>query len=573
MERLTQSMRKEILDIQRFLTQGLFFALAPEERQALLTSSQKLLDRLNAVSDQVLVAGLVGGTGVGKSTVMNALAGAEIASTSHRRPYTDRVLLYRHESVELPRALTHTTVPWHEVAHRADGVMQIVLCDLPDFDSLVGEHRDRVLGFLEHLDVLVFVTSPEKYADRSFYAFLAGVPKARPNFYFVLNKTDLLFQGEDLEPGYRRMTSVVGLLRDYLEKADVPEPLVYPVSAEEAFRSLSCSPWNQFPAFRREIFREREAKEILAVKSANLDQEVRDLFARLQSEVVHLDTLRETLGEFVSQFEAERQGWEKAGRDILDAWVETRMKSYLLGRLETLAPLVGAGYGVARVAQEWRAWRGEKGEKADAPPSGEVSEPPAALRDQLARVEDRLVHRTLQRGVPASYRDRLQGALALREAWEGFSDRWKQQIELHLLTRKAPLFVGFRILQYAVYLTLFVLLLVALTDEEAGRWLFREPGPASFLHVLFSIVKRLFSLTGLGAVLTFGLIQIFVGVRFYKRYRARLEKRARRHLESLKRRLGRMWSGELDRVAESLERCELELASQRKMLAGRPDGE
>ena len=199
MERFTQGMRKEILDIQGFLTQGLFFALTPEERQALLTSSQKLLDRLNAVSDQVLVAGLVGGTGVGKSTVMNALAGAEIASTSHRRPYTDRVLLYRHESVELPRVLTRTTVPWHEVAHQADGVMQIVLCDLPDFDSLVGEHRDRVLGFLEHLDVLVFVTSPEKYADRSFYAFLAGVPKARPNFYFVLNKTDLLFQGEDLE--------------------------------------------------------------------------------------------------------------------------------------------------------------------------------------------------------------------------------------------------------------------------------------------------------------------------------------------------------------------------------------
>ena len=96
MELLTQRMRKEILEIQGFLTQGSFFALTPEEREGLLASSQKLLDRLNTLSDQVLVAGLVGGTGVGKSTVMNALAGADIASTSHRRPNTDRVLLYRH---------------------------------------------------------------------------------------------------------------------------------------------------------------------------------------------------------------------------------------------------------------------------------------------------------------------------------------------------------------------------------------------------------------------------------------------------------------------------------------------
>ena len=211
MERLTQRMRKEILEIQGFLTQGLFFALTSEERQDLLTSSQKLLDRLNVLSDLVLVAGLLGGTGVGKSTVMNALAGAEIAATSHRRPNTDRVLLYRHEEAELPHSLPKTTVPWHEVPHQAEGVRQIILCDLPDFDSLVGDHRERVLSFLEHLDVLVFVVSPEKYADESLYAFLEGLPKARPNFYFVLNKADLLFQGEDLEPGYRQLASITGL--------------------------------------------------------------------------------------------------------------------------------------------------------------------------------------------------------------------------------------------------------------------------------------------------------------------------------------------------------------------------
>jgi energy-coupling factor transporter ATP-binding protein EcfA2 len=573
MELPGQRMRKEILEIQGFLTQGLFLALTTEERQALLASSQKLLGRLDALSDQALVAGLVGGTGVGKSTVMNALAGAEIASTSHRRPNTDRVLLYRHEGVELPRALTKTEVPWHEVIHQADGVRQVIMCDLPDFDSLVGEHRGRVLRFLEHLDVLVFVTSPEKYADHALYAFLEGAPKAKPNFTFVLNKVDLLFQGEELEPGYRQLASLVGLFQEYLQKAKVSEPLVFPVSAAEAFRNLATSPWNQFPAFRREIFRDREAKEVMAIKSSNLDQEVQELLCRLQAELVHLDTLGRILDEFVKQFEGERGEWENRGQEILDAWVDTRMKGYVFDRLETLAPLVGPAYGVARTVQEWRSWKGEKGEAARPPSPEEASEPPGALRDQLESAENRVLHKALQGSVPASYRDRLRATLGIEGAWEAFSAHWKQQVELRLLAQRPPLLAGFRVVQYITYVTLVVLLLMALADEEAGRRFLADPGWASSFQVLFSIVKSLFSMTGLGAVLTFGLIQVFLGATFYKRYRARLEKRARKTLLALKRDLGRIWSGELDRIQGALKDCWGELASQRKALAKRLDRE
>lgn len=566
MEQLAQRMRKEILQIQEFLTDGLFLALAPEERQALLVSSQRLLDRLDTLSDQVLVAGLLGGTGVGKSTLMNALAGAEIASTSHRRPNTDRVLLYRHEGVELPPSLPKTTVPWDELVHQAEAVRRIVLCDLPDFDSLVGEHRDRVLGFLDHLDVLVFVTSPEKYADRSLYAFLENVPKARPNFYFVLNKIDLLFQGEDLEPGYRQLTSLSGLFQEYLQKVNVLEPLVFPVSAEEAFQGPVTRPWNQFPAFRRELFRDRDAKEVMAIKSANLDQEVQEILSRLQAEAVHLDTLGRILDAFLKEVEGEKALWAKQGRDILDIWVESRMKGYVLGHLETLAPLVGPAYGVGRVVQEWRSWKGNRRQKTDRASNEETSAPPTALRDQLESVENRVLHKALQAGVPAPYQDRLGVSLDVEGAWEAFSARWKQQIELRVLAQRAPFFLGFRIIQYAVYLSLLLLLLVALADEEAGRWFLREPGWASCFTVLFSIVKRLFSMTGLGAVVTFGLIQVFLGAWFYKRYRARLEKRARRTLQSLKRRLGRVWLVELDRVEDSLKASLNELAEQHNTL-------
>ncbi len=566
MEQLTRRMRKEILQIQEFLTDGLFLALAEEEKQALLVSARRLLDRLDTLSDQVLVAGLLGGTGVGKSTIMNALAGAEIASTGHRRPNTDRVLLYRHEGVELPPSLPKTEVPWQEFAHQAEAVRQIVLCDLPDFDSLVGEHRERVLGFLEHLDVLVFVTSPEKYADRSLYEFLEGVPKARPNFYFVLNKIDLLFQGEDLEPGYRQLTSLSGLFQEYLQKVDVSEPLVFPVSAEQALRGSATRPWNQFPAFRRELFRDREAKEVMAIKSANLDQEVQELLSRLQAEALHIDTLGRVLDAFLKEVQGEKALLEKQGQDILDIWVDTRMKGVVLARLETLGPLVGPGHGVGRVVQEWRSWKGDRQSGIVPPSRQETSEPPTALRDRLESVENRVLHKSLQAGVPAPYRERLEALLDVEGAWEAFSARWKQQIELRLLAQRAPRFPGFRVLQYAVYLGLLFLLLAALADEEAGRWFLREPGWASCFAVLFSIVKRLFSTTGLGAVLTFGLIQVFLGAWFYKRYRARLEKRSRKTLQSLKRRLGRTWSVELGRVEDSLKTTLEELAAQHKTL-------
>ncbi len=573
METFTQKMRKQVLEIRDFLKQGLLLALSQEERQGLLASSQKLLDRLEALSEQVLIVGLLGGTGVGKSTVMNALAGVSIASTSHRRPNTDRVLLYRHEEAELPPSIPTSQVPWHEVIHQAGGVRQIVLCDLPDFDSLVGEHRDRVVGFLEHLDVLVFVTSPEKYADHSLYEFLESVPKARPNFYFVLNKIDLLFQGEDLEPGYRQLTSLTGLFQEYLQKVKVSDPLVLPVSAEEAFRNPAVSPWNQFPAFRREVFRDREAKEVMTIKSSNLDQEVQEILSHLQAELTHVDTLGQILDAFVKQFQGDREEWEKQGQEIVDTWVDTRMEAYALGRLETLSPLVGPGYGVARVAQEWRAWKGDRGGDLR-PPSPEVAlVPPEALRETLERAENRVLHKTLQASVPASYRERIRPNLDLEGAWAAFSARWRQQIELRLLVQRAPLLVGFRVAQYTAYLTILVLLLMALTDEDAGRWFLESPGWASSFQVVFSIFKSLFSMTGLGAVLTFGLIQILLGVTFYRRYQARLEKRARRSLRSLRRDLERIWSGELDRVGNALMSCLAELASQRKTLTKRLDRE
>ena len=224
------------LDQFRVLLGGdALLSLGTEQQRLLREEGEKLSQKLRSMQESFLTIGLLGGTGVGKSTLMNALAGAEIASASHRRPHTDRVLIYSHEETgSWVPSLPGENLPWALVPHRSEAMRQVLLCDLPDFDSLLGEHRERVIQFLEHLDLLVWVTSPEKYGDGRFYEFLAQVPKAENNFIFVLNKTDLLFRDESLEQGYQQLTRLARTFQEHLHKQSIDQPRLYILSAQEA---------------------------------------------------------------------------------------------------------------------------------------------------------------------------------------------------------------------------------------------------------------------------------------------------------------------------------------------------
>ena len=72
--------------VLELLRKGGLFSLSPEKRETLETEAGLLSRKLEDMEARYLTIGLVGGTGVGKSTLMNALAGESIASTSHRRP-------------------------------------------------------------------------------------------------------------------------------------------------------------------------------------------------------------------------------------------------------------------------------------------------------------------------------------------------------------------------------------------------------------------------------------------------------------------------------------------------------
>lgn len=140
------------------------------------------------VDRPLLVIMFMGGTGVGKSTLLNALAGGAIAQASFTRPTTRDPVVYYHESVKPDRldpALRHCRL----VPHDRPALEQKILVDTPDLDSNDLANRDKLIHLLPVADIVLYVGSQEKYHDRLGWELFLHQRKRRA-FAFVLNKWD-----------------------------------------------------------------------------------------------------------------------------------------------------------------------------------------------------------------------------------------------------------------------------------------------------------------------------------------------------------------------------------------------
>ena len=136
----------------------------------------------------LLVIMLMGGTGVGKSTLLNALAGGTIAQASFARPTTRDPVVYYHHSIQTTRldpALQFCKL----AAHDRPALEQKILVDTPDLDSNDLANREKLIRLLPVADILLYVGSQEKYHDKlGWEIFLEQ--RQRRAFAFVLNKWD-----------------------------------------------------------------------------------------------------------------------------------------------------------------------------------------------------------------------------------------------------------------------------------------------------------------------------------------------------------------------------------------------
>jgi hypothetical protein len=191
--------------------------------EGLCTDLGRAADALD-VESPLLVVMLLGGTGVGKSTLFNALAGGTLAAASIQRPTTKDPVVYYHESVR-PDRLDPLLRSCRLVPHDRPSLAQKVIVDTPDLDSTNLANRETLFRVLPVADVVLYVGSQEKYHDALIWEqFLKQ--RQRRAFAFVLNKWDRC-----LHAGAAGMRPDEDLLKD-LKSKGFHSPLLFRTCAQ-----------------------------------------------------------------------------------------------------------------------------------------------------------------------------------------------------------------------------------------------------------------------------------------------------------------------------------------------------
>jgi GTP-binding protein EngB required for normal cell division len=177
-------------------------------------------------SPEHTVVGVFGATGSGKSSLVNALVGDDVAVAHVRRPTTSQPL-----AVTWDAAGATDLLDWLDVRERVERskpidkrASKLVLVDLPDVDSIEASNRAVAERLAGQVDALIWVVDPQKYADDVLHAqFIAPHARHAAVTLVVLNQVDLL------SPADR--TAVVKSLHAIIERDGLPRARVLPVSA------------------------------------------------------------------------------------------------------------------------------------------------------------------------------------------------------------------------------------------------------------------------------------------------------------------------------------------------------
>lgn len=247
-----------------------------------------LTNLVNSLKDPFVFV-VVGEVNVGKSTLLNALFGAEF-STTGVTPTTDRIVFFKHGPQHLVTPVTPTL---NEVQVPADFLKDFHIVDTPGTNSIADEHREITERFVPVADLVIFVFSAMNPWGASAWQFLDKVHRQwMRHVVFVLQQADLR-TAEEVEV-------IVEYMRQLSQQRYGREFPIFAVSGKKAYLAKTGGldrerllEQSGFPALEQHISRAMTASTPRTTKLTNALRIAREI----------LGTLREHAGGRVSHQE------------------------------------------------------------------------------------------------------------------------------------------------------------------------------------------------------------------------------------------------------------------------------
>ncbi len=258
---------------------------------------------------------MVGPFGSGKSSVINALLGAEVLEVGPI-PTTDHIVILRHGSdVQRSRAGDIETV-----FHPSPLLENLSLVDTPGLESVFRTHDEVTRRFLHRADVVLLVMIATQVLTASNLEYLQQLKVFGKRVIIVVNQVDVL------EPAEREQ--VRDFVREQSRQHLGVEPLVWLVSARQALEAQQETPrdeilWDEsgfaeIEAYIKEtlsdVERFRQKLETPVQVCQNVTKSALEL---VQEQQAALDTHRKTVENIEAQIEQGRREQQKTVDDAL----------------------------------------------------------------------------------------------------------------------------------------------------------------------------------------------------------------------------------------------------------------